>query len=90
MATINLLLTMLALGNVGLGSWGICWARGDHASERTRWGRLLVWCSLILFGTGALVAALLRSDALAPLGLLAGLLVVAATWESRPENGPAV
>lgn len=84
MATLNLVLLSLSLGIVILAAWSIFWARGEANQKWARIGRWLFTVSLLALGGIAVLAALLRADALAPLGLLSGLLVVAMLWES-PE-----
>jgi len=53
--------------------------------QLSRIGRRLAFGTFIGLGVIGLVAACHRADALAPLGLLAGLLVVAFLWESPRE-----
>jgi hypothetical protein len=55
-----------------------------HCRDRVLalWGRLLFVPVLFGLASAGLLAAWHRSDALAPVGLLSGLLVVAMLWES--------
>lgn len=86
MATINLVLLFLSLTIVILAAISIGWARGDANDRSTRIGRWLFTLSLLALGGIAILAALLRSDALAPMGLLSGLLLVGMFWESPEPN----
>jgi hypothetical protein len=85
MPQLELCLLFLTVAGLMLGSWSICWARRDSQSSRVLWGRRLFVATILVLGGTALVAAFARADGLAPLGLLAGFLVVAMVWESpRP------
>lgn len=74
----------LALGGLVL---GISCLFLVHCSCRklSRIGRRLFMASLVALGAGGMIAAMIYSDGLAPLGLLAGLLVVAMLWEWPAE-----
>lgn len=84
MATFNLLLLLLSLGVILIGAWSIALARAEVDPGKTRLGRWLFTFSLLMLGGIAILAALIRADALAPLGILSGLLIVGMLWES-PE-----
>ena len=93
MALLTLALLALTAAGVVLGTWGICWARGSRHPERAAQGRRLFVLALLFLGVCGLVAAGSRADALVPLGLSAGLLVVGMVWEPAPdralsESGP--
>lgn len=94
MATFNIVLLLLSFAVVLLAAWSIGLARGDAALKRTRVGAWLFVGCLLLIGCIAIVAALTHADALAPLGILSGFLVVGMLWDSpeptlqhRPERG---
>lgn len=71
-----------------LGGWCIYWSkRGDE--RRALWGRCAFMCVLLALGGIALVAVLMRSAGLPPLGLVSGLLVVGMLWEGTPQPSPA-
>lgn len=75
-------LLAVTLSGLLLGGMSIVWARGEERHHRTRWGRRLFVVTLLLLGGIGLVGAALRAHGLPPLGLAAGLLVVAMLWES--------
>jgi hypothetical protein len=77
----NVVLLALTAAGAALGVWAICWARASRHPRRVAWGRLLFVLTQLAFALGGLVAAGHRADALAPLGLCAGLLVVGMVWE---------
>jgi hypothetical protein len=52
--------------------------------RRAAWGRRLFVLTLLGLGVGVLIAARSRADALTPLGLAAGLLVVGMVCEVPP------
>ena len=81
MPTFELLVLLLTLVSLLLGGISICWARGEDGRIRTRWGRRLFVITLLLLGAVGSFAATLRSGGLPPLGILAGLLIVAMLWE---------
>jgi hypothetical protein len=85
----NLSLLTLAAFGAGLGIWAICWARLSRKPSRAARGRQLFVLTLLGFGVASLVAAGCHADALAPLGLCAGLLVVGMVWEAPPQRQPA-
>ena len=63
-----------------LGGLSIYWVRSEHALCRL--GRRLFVATLLALGAVGLVAALLHAEALLPVGLLAGFLVIGMLWES--------
>jgi hypothetical protein len=65
-----------------LGGYSISLARTEDNPVRAWWGRCLFIVVLLALGGTGLVAAVMQAEGLAPLGLLAGLLVVAMLWES--------
>ena len=81
MTGFNALLLALTAAATALGVWAICWARASRHPRRAAWGRLLFVLTQLAFAAVGLVAAGHRADALAPLGLCAGLLVVGMVWE---------
>ncbi|MFO0965064.1 MAG: hypothetical protein U0793_05685 [Gemmataceae bacterium] len=82
MAAFNLVLLLLTLAIVIVAALSLGYARGDVDQKKTVVGRWLFTGSLVLLGLSAIVAALTRADALAPMGLLSVLLVVGMLWES--------
>jgi hypothetical protein len=84
----NLVLLVLTAAGAALGVWAICWARASRRPGRAAWGRRLFVLTQLGFGAAGLVAAGNRADALAPLGLCAGLLVVGMLWD-WPRPTPA-
>jgi hypothetical protein len=74
-----LIATLLGLA---LGSWSIYWVKVRPSPRHALWGRRLFVVTLLKLGAMALLAALMRADGLAPLGLLSGLLIVGMLWES--------
>jgi hypothetical protein len=87
-SALNLSLLALAAAGAALGIWAICWARISRRPRRAAWGRRLFVLTLLGLGAGGLVAAGCHADALAPLGLCAGMLVVGMVWEAPPERRP--
>src|SRR5437868_4462346 len=83
-STLDFGVLVLTLVNAVVGGWSIYWARSGPESWRCRGGHLLFVLNLISLGAAGLVAALARAQGLPPLGLVAGLLIVAMMWE-----GPA-
>jgi hypothetical protein len=83
-ATWDLWLLLSTLVGAFFGAWSVLMARGSEGQRRTRFGRSLFIVILIILGGLGLLAATLRAHSLPPLGLVAGLLVVAMVWES-PE-----
>ena len=65
-----------------IGSGCIYWAKVRPTARRAAWGRRLFIVTLLVLGLAGLIAALIRADGLAPLGLLSGLLIVGMLWES--------
>ena len=88
MTSFEILLLVLALACVLLGGFSICCARTHPDHGTARWGRRVFLLVLLGLGATILVAAVVRADGLAPLGLVAGLLVVGMLWES-PASRPA-
>ncbi|HWY85272.1 MAG TPA: hypothetical protein VNX28_01035 [Gemmataceae bacterium] len=82
MSTLDLWLMLMTPGGCLLGGWSIYWARGQDHPVRMLWGRRLFIVTLLLLGFMTLVAACTHARALAPLGLIAGLLVVGMLWET--------
>lgn len=70
---------LLALTLIGLctGLWAISLARTGSTATRVLWGKRLFVATLLGLGFCSLIAAGCRAYGLAPLGLTAGLLVVA-------------
>ena len=83
MSMLDLWLMLMTPGGCLLGGWSIYWARGQEHPGRMLWGRRLFIITLLLLGLSTLVAACAHARGLAPLGLLAGLLVVVMLWESK-------
>jgi hypothetical protein len=75
--------TVLIATLLGLLLGGCCiyWVKVKPCPRRARWGRRLFILTLLALGTVALVAAIMRADGLAPLGLLSGMLIVGMLWE---------
>jgi hypothetical protein len=65
-----------------LGSWGILWGRTSSCPHRAWLGRLLFVAALLLVGIAMQFAAFYQADGLVPLGLSAGVLLVAMLWET--------
>jgi hypothetical protein len=82
-STLDLWLMLMTPGGCLLGGWSIYWARGQDHPGRILWGRRLFIVTLLLLGFMTFVAACARAKGLAPLGLIAGLLVVGMLWESK-------
>lgn len=83
MSTLDLCLMVMTPGGCLLGGWGIYWARGQDHPVRMLWGRRLFTITLLALGILSLVAALAQARGLAPLGIIACLLVVGMLWEGR-------
>ena len=81
MSRLEFCLLTFALVGLVLGSWGILWARNGHAHQLVFWGQSLFVGTMLFLGASALVAASHRAEGLAPIGLVAGLLVVGMLWE---------
>lgn len=64
------------------GSCCIYWVKVRPSARRAWWGHCLFVVTLLVLGATALVAAFVRADGLAPLGLLSGLLIVGMLWDS--------
>lgn len=76
---------------IGLTSGGCCiyWVKVKPGTRQARWGRRLFIVTLLALGLVALIAAVMRADGLAPLGLLWGMLIVVMLWEgpvAAPED----
>jgi hypothetical protein len=84
---LDLSLLVATVVGVIVGLWAICWARGSRDPERMVWGRRLCVGTLVCLGLCAVVAAACQADALAPLGLSAGLLVVGMVGELPRVRG---
>jgi hypothetical protein len=82
MLMLELCLLGLTLAGCFFGGLCIGWARAAHHCGRALWGRRLFVGTLLVMGMCGLVAAGARANALVPLGILSGLLVVAMVWES--------
>ena len=65
-----------------LGALGIMWGRCSNCPHRTFLGRAVFIGTLLLLGGAMQFAAFYQADGIIPLGLLAGLLVVAMLWET--------
>jgi hypothetical protein len=92
MLELELWLLCTTLGGFFVGGTSISWARSDRSPWHVLWGRRLFIFTLLFLGGAGLIAAVQRADGLVPLGILAGLLVVAMLWESPPrlrENAPS-
>lgn len=84
MPNLELWLILLLLAGLVAGGWSITWARARQAGRRAAWGRGLFVATLLALGGSNMLAAFHRAEMLVPLGLTAGLLVVAMLWESPP------
>jgi hypothetical protein len=82
-STLDLWLLLMTPGGCLLGGWSIYWARGQDHPARIIWGRRLFIVTLLLLGSLTLAAAGAHARGLAPLGLIAGFLVVGMLWESK-------
>jgi hypothetical protein len=79
---LEIFLVLLMLKAAFIGVLSICWAKADHRQRVCRVGKCLFVITLVALGVTGSVAAFLRSEGLAPLGLLAGFLVVGMLWDS--------
>jgi hypothetical protein len=84
--TMELSVLVLTLVTAAVGGWSIYWARSETQCWRGRGGRFLFVLNLLALGGTGLVAASTRAQGLAPLGLVAGLLIVGMTWEGPPST----
>ena len=75
-------LLLLAALCLLLGSLGILWGRCSNCPHRTFLGRAVFVGTLLLLGAAMQFAAFYQAEGIIPLGLLAGLLVVAMLWET--------
>jgi hypothetical protein len=78
---IELWLAVLTVCCIVLGGLSIYWVKADDAL-RSWWGRRLFVGTLMIMGVTGLAGACLQAEGLAPLGLVAGFLVVAMLWET--------
>jgi len=85
-STLDLLLMLMTPGGCLLGGWSIYWARGQSHPGLILWGRRLFIITLLLLGSLTWIAAWAHAHGLAPLGLVAGLLVVGMLWECKLEG----
>jgi hypothetical protein len=88
MLVIEFAVLLATLVGLLLGSWCIYWVKVKPTARRAMLGRRLFIVTLLSLGIVALIAAILRADGLAPLGLLSGLLTVGMLWEG-PVATPA-
>ena len=88
MTSFEILLLVLTLACVLLGGLSICCARAHPDLGTARWGRRVFLLVLLGLGATILVAAVMRAEGLAPLSLVAGLLVVGMLWESPAPSRP--
>jgi hypothetical protein len=82
-STLDLFLMVMTPGGCLLGGWSIYWARGQDHPGRILWGRRLFIVTLLLLGILTTAAALTHAPGLAPLGLIAGFLVIGMLWECK-------
>lgn len=82
MPLLELWLWLWTLACLGVGIWGICWAKAVGGSARATGGRGLFLGALIFLGAAIVVGAAQRVDGLAAQGLTAGLLLVGMLWEN--------
>ena len=82
MVELELWLLCTTLGGFFVGGTSISWARSETSPRHVLWGRRLFIAVLLLLGGTGFVAACHYADGLIPIGLLAGLLLVAMLWES--------
>jgi hypothetical protein len=78
---VELVVLISTLVGLCLGGGSIYWVKVKPCPRRARWGRWLFIITLLSLGLVALLAAILRADGLAPLGLLSGMLIVGMLWE---------
>lgn len=88
MLLIEISLVICTLFFVFLGGWSIFWARCSASGVRAAWGRRLFVAAFVGLGVAGLVAARTHANGLAPLGLLAGLLLVGMVWETPTAATP--
>jgi len=82
-STLDLWLFLMTPGGCLLGGLSIYWARGQDHPGLMLWGRRLFIVTLLALGSMTLVAACAHARGLAPLGLIAGFLVIGMLWESK-------
>jgi hypothetical protein len=84
---LDLELVLLTLTGIGLilGCLGIFLTRVCRTQRPMSWGRAVFVFTLLGLGAAGLVAAFHRADGLAPLGLVAGFLVIGMLWEVPHE-----
>lgn len=86
---VELTVLVITLFGLSLGSCCIYWIKVRPTDRQAWWGSRLFVATLLLLGITALVAALLRAEGLAPLGLLSVLLIVGMLWETPiPAQAP--
>ena len=86
MSRMELSVLALTLVTAAVGGWSIYWARSETPCWRGRGGRWLFVVNLLALGGAGSVAAFTRAQSLAPLGLVAGLLIVGMMWEGPPPT----
>jgi hypothetical protein len=86
LSTLDLAVLVLTLVSAAVGTGSMYWARAEPLSWRGRSGRAVFVLNLLVLGAAVIVAALVRAQGLAPLGLVAGLLIVGITWEGPPPS----
>lgn len=74
-------LAALTLLSLVMGGLGLYWARGSRQRRRALWGYCLFFAALFFVSVSSLVAAAYQAEGLAPVGILAGALVVGMVWE---------
>ncbi len=79
---VELTVLIATIAGLLLGSCCIYWVKANPSVRQARWGRRLFVATLMSLGAIAFVAAFMRADGLAPIGLLAGLLTVGMLWET--------
>lgn len=81
MPILELILLLTTVSGFFVGALSVCWARTHSRHPRGLWGRRLFVGNLLALGAIGLLAALYQADGLAPLGLVAGILIIAMLWE---------
>jgi hypothetical protein len=79
--TLESWLLALTITGLPLGGLGIWWARTGRGRSQVVFGNTLFLCTLLCLGVSSLVAAFHLADGLIPIGLAAGLLVIAMLWD---------
>lgn len=75
------LVSLAALATAGLGLLGVCWSNEPPHIGRCQLGRQLFMLTLLLAGTGSLVAACFMQRCVVSSGLALGTLLIAMLWE---------